>query len=173
MLQEQTHWQDSTFNNASSIGTLHVSSFIYVLFDRRSIFYMETYCPVRLSYFSVMEQYFPLTTFQHKHQHKPNFSISEQGTWMTGIFLLRTPWHQLLKLGNKTFWSACLRVFLYVAVLSRCDEKHREPQFKWHTWCAMLISYCIIELLLWLWWWWSVTKDSRLSLYWPMVISCL
>jgi len=27
----------------------------------------------------VMEQCFPLTTFQHKHQHKPNFSISEQG----------------------------------------------------------------------------------------------
>jgi len=34
--------------------------------------------PVRLSYFLAIEQYFPLTTFQYKHQHKPNFSISKQ-----------------------------------------------------------------------------------------------
>ena len=33
---------------------------------------------VCLSYFSVMEQCFSLTTFQHKHQYKLNFSISEQ-----------------------------------------------------------------------------------------------
>ena len=146
MLQEQTHWQDSTFNNASSTGTLHGIGPMT----------MPTWCVIFYLYAIWSQEHFLYGNI-----------------WMTGIFLLRTPWHQLLKLGNKTFWSACLRVFLYVAVLSRCDEKHREPQFKWHTWCAMLISYCIIELLLWLWWWWSVTKDSRLSLYWPMVISCL
>jgi hypothetical protein len=33
----------------------------------------------RLSYFSVMKQYFLLTPFQHKHQYKLNFSISQQG----------------------------------------------------------------------------------------------
>jgi hypothetical protein len=31
--------------------------------------------PVCLSYFSAMEQCFPLTTFQYKHELKPNFSI--------------------------------------------------------------------------------------------------
>ena len=33
--------------------------------------------PVRLSYFSSMEQCFSLTIFQHKYQYKPNVSISE------------------------------------------------------------------------------------------------
>ena len=31
------------------------------------------------NYFSAMEQCFAFITFQHKHEHKPNFSISEQG----------------------------------------------------------------------------------------------
>jgi hypothetical protein len=35
--------------------------------------------PVCLNYFSANEQCFSLTTNQHKHQHKPNFSISEHG----------------------------------------------------------------------------------------------
>ena len=30
------------------------------------------------SYFSAIERCFPLKTFQHKHQYKPNFSISDQ-----------------------------------------------------------------------------------------------
>jgi hypothetical protein len=33
----------------------------------------------QLLFFGVGGQCFPLTTFQHKHQYKPNFSISEQG----------------------------------------------------------------------------------------------
>jgi len=35
---------------------------------------ITTGSPVHLSYFSGMKQRFPLTTFQYKHQHKPNFS---------------------------------------------------------------------------------------------------
>jgi hypothetical protein len=34
---------------------------------------------IRLNYFSANEQCFSLTTNQYKYQHKPNFSISEQG----------------------------------------------------------------------------------------------
>ena len=146
MLQEQTHWQDSAFNNASSTGTLHGIGPMT----------MPTWCVIFYLYAIWSQEHFLYGNI-----------------WMTGIFLLRTPWHQLLKLGNKTFWSACLRVFLYVALSWRRDKKNCEPQFKWHNCFTILISCCIIELLLWLCWWWSVPKDSRLSLYWPMVISCL
>jgi hypothetical protein len=41
--------------------------------------FVENIHPVRLNYFSANKQCFPLTTNQHKHQHKPNFSISKQG----------------------------------------------------------------------------------------------
>ena len=34
------------------------------------------------NYFSAMEQCFPLTIFQHKHQHKPNFSETNRA-WPT------------------------------------------------------------------------------------------
>jgi hypothetical protein len=37
------------------------------------------------SYFSVMEHYFPFAIFQYKHQHKPNFNISEQGDFFLSI----------------------------------------------------------------------------------------
>jgi hypothetical protein len=43
----------------------------------KMLFLSNNCCPIRLSYFLVMKQCFSLTTFQHKHQHKPNFSISE------------------------------------------------------------------------------------------------
>ena len=42
--------------------------------------YSSSPCSLKLiqNYFSVMEQCFPLIIFQHKHQHKSNFSINEQ-----------------------------------------------------------------------------------------------
>jgi len=44
--------------------------------------YDSDFGPVRLSYFSVMEQCFSLVTFHHKHRHKPNFSISEHDLYL-------------------------------------------------------------------------------------------
>jgi hypothetical protein len=45
---------------------------------------------VRLNYFSSNKQCFSLTINQHKHQHKPNFSINELG------YMIRYPWNMLL-----------------------------------------------------------------------------
>jgi hypothetical protein len=53
-----------------------------------------SYNPVCLSYFSVIEQYFPLAIFQHKHQHKQNFSMSEHGVRRGPLSLRRgCQWH--------------------------------------------------------------------------------
>ena len=42
------------------------------------------------NYFSAIEQYFSLATFQHKYQHKPNFSINEQGYVTTLVYFAVT-----------------------------------------------------------------------------------
>ena len=64
----------------SSVDGLHHLSvdFIYQWFS-------ATFDPIRLSYFSAMEQYFYLTIFQHK----PNFSISEQGLHHLLVFVIK------------------------------------------------------------------------------------
>ena len=51
---------------------------ISMALNSKTIF-LSTKTITSMSYFSAMEKCFSLTTFQHNHQHKPNFSLSEQG----------------------------------------------------------------------------------------------
>ena len=66
-------------------GTLHCYLGI-IATELRVVVQVHEIRPVRLSYFSAIKQCFPLTAFQHKHQHKPNIQCTGESQSLLASF---------------------------------------------------------------------------------------